>query len=546
MELSALVGTVLAVVVIGCYLLESYFFLAHDPREPAYIRPKVPLIGHLLAIDMYGAGKYFAKVGAQAKSNIFSLPIFNFNFYVIQDRTLFSAIQRNAKSLSFVPFAIRAIRNFSGSGEETLRLIDYLEGGPGAKEFDRVQRAALAAGPDLDELSHAATQVKLDMVEELLRDAGQSTDSAARVDLFAWVRHAVVISTTEAMFGPLNPFKNPEHEADFWTFSSKAHVLLSGGFVADLVANLVAKDTMQARDRNGQRYEEYVSLGGLEKASGLIRGRSRVMAENGVPERDIARSNIGFDIAMLANYVPTTWWAVFEIFSRPWLIEAIREEVSGAVRRQDDDNGSGGFVLDLSVLRSSSPLLLSSIQEAQRLHGIHAHIREVIRDTTITVGDQRPQLLRKGNYVQMNSIPVLRSEETWGGDVASFDAYRFIKMKRRPEAPGVATPGDLPPHSFPVWGVAPHVCPARWFATGGTMALIAMMALKLDIEAAPDARGEGSAGRQWKMPAVEGVFVALQSPAEPVPVVVRPRKGFEGKWTVETGTPGTRLQLSVG
>ncbi|KAK2031034.1 cytochrome P450 [Colletotrichum zoysiae] len=538
MELPALAGTVFAVVVVGCYLLESYFFLTHDPREPAYIRPKVPLIGHLIGLNKYGTGKYFSKIGAQTNNNFFTLPIFNFKFYVIQDRKFFSAIQRNAKAISFVPFAVKASRNFSGISDEAARLLDHLEGGPGAKEFDRVQRAALAAGPDLDELSHASARVKLDMVEELLRDAGRSPDSAARVDLFAWVRHAVVMSSTEGMFGPLNPFKNPEHEADFWTFNSKAHVLLGGGFVA----NLVAKDAVQARDRNRQRYVEYVGLGGLEKASGLVRGQARVKAENGVPELEIGRSMAGFDIAILANYVPTTWWAVFEIFSRPWLVEAIREEVGGAVRRQD----GGGFALDLAVLRSSSPLLLSSIQEAQRLHGIHAHIREVLRDTTVAADDQRPRLLRKGNYVQLNSIPVFRSEEIWGADAASFDARRFIRMKRRAEAPGVATPGDLPPHAFAVWGVAPHVCPARWFATGGVMALVALMALRLDVEAAPEARGEGPTGREWRMPEVEGVFVALQSPAEPVPVVVRPRKGFEGKCTIETGTPGTRLQLSVG
>ncbi|KAK1994039.1 cytochrome P450 [Colletotrichum falcatum] len=354
------------------------------------------------------------------------------------------------------------------------------------------------------------------------------------------------MSTTEGMFGPLNPFKNPEHEADFWTFSNKAHVLLGGGFVADLLA----KDAVRARDRNGQRYEEYVGLGGLEGASGLIRGRARVMAENGVPERDIARSNVGFDIAMLANYVPTSWWAVFEIFSRPWLVEEIRAEVGGAVRWQEGE-GEGGFVLDLAVLRSSSPLLLSSIQEAQRLHGISAHIREVLRDTTVAGADGRAHLLRKGNYVQMNSVPVLRDEETWGADAASFEARRFIRMKKRADAAagaaaGVAAPGDLAPHSFPVWGAAPHICPARWFATGGAMALVALMALKLDIEAAPGARGQGPAGREWKTPVEGGFMAALPSPAEAVPVVVRPRKVFEGRCTIETGAPGTRLLLSVG
>ncbi|KZL79767.1 cytochrome p450, partial [Colletotrichum incanum] len=537
MELPALAGTIFAVVVVGCYLLESLFFLSKDPQEPEYFRPQVPLIGHLLGINKYGAGRYFTKIGAQTKGKIFSAPIFNFKFYVIAERKFIASIQRNAKTISFVPFAVKATQNLSGATKKAAKLQDHLEGGPEAKEFDRVQRTTLAAGSDLDELSYVATQIKVDVIERLLLDAASSPNSAAEIDLFAWVKHAVAISSTEGMFGPLNPFKNPDHEADFWKFCDKAHVLLGGGFIA----NLFAKEAVQARERNGQRYEEYVRLGGLEKASGLIKGRSRVMAENGVSQRDIARINVGFDLAMLANYVPTTWWAVFEIFSRPWLVKEIRKEVSKAVKKQEN----GDFTLDMSTIKSSSPLLLSSIQEAQRLHTIHAHIREVLHDTTITVGDTA-QILKKGNYVQLNGIPILRSEETWGADAASFDAYRFIKMKRKTDLPGVATPGDLPPHSFPVWGVAPHICPARWFATGGAMALIALMALKLDIEATSDFKAEGPGGREWRMPKVEGLFVALLSPGEPVPVVVRPRKGFEGKCSIETGTPGTRLQLSVG
>lgn len=63
MELSALAGTIFAVVVVGCYLLETFFFLCKDAREPAYVRPRVPLIGHLLGLNKHGAGTYFMKIG---------------------------------------------------------------------------------------------------------------------------------------------------------------------------------------------------------------------------------------------------------------------------------------------------------------------------------------------------------------------------------------------------------------------------------------------------------------------------------------------------
>ncbi|OLN97727.1 25-hydroxycholesterol 7-alpha-hydroxylase 2 [Colletotrichum chlorophyti] len=537
MELAALVGTILAVVVFGPYLLETFFFLSKDSREPEFIRPRVPLIGHLLGLNKLGAGNYFTQIGAQNKSGLFSAPIFSFRFYVITERKFIATVQRNAKTLSFAPFAAKASHMLSGLSKEATAIQDHVEGGPGAKELDRVQRTMLAAGPELDEMSLVANKVKLDLIQDLAIEAAKDSGSGTEIDLFKWVKRAVDLSASEGMYGPMNPFKNPEHETDFWTFADSAHLIVSGG----LISNIFAKAAIQARDRNGQRYEEYVRLGGLDGASGLVKGRSRVMAENDISQRDIARVNVGFDIAMLANYVPTTWWSVYEIFSRPWLVEEIRVEARKAVRTEEN----GDFVLDLSVLKSSSPLLLSSIQEAQRLHTVHAHIREVIRDTTITV-DDTAKLLKKGNYVQINGIPVLRDEKTWGIDAASFDAYRFIKMKKKNDTTGVAAPGDLAPHSFPIWGLAPHVCPARWFATGGAMALIAIMTLRLELEATPELKGEGPTGREWRMPEVEGLFVALHSPAESIPVTVRPRKEFEGKWQVVTGTTNTRLQLSVG
>lgn len=44
---SAFFGTVVALVA-GCYLLEGIIFSRRDAQEPPYIRPGIPLIGHLL------------------------------------------------------------------------------------------------------------------------------------------------------------------------------------------------------------------------------------------------------------------------------------------------------------------------------------------------------------------------------------------------------------------------------------------------------------------------------------------------------------------
>lgn len=47
MDVQNIVGTLLAVI-IGFYLLESFLFSRRNSKEPVYIRPLIPLLGHLV------------------------------------------------------------------------------------------------------------------------------------------------------------------------------------------------------------------------------------------------------------------------------------------------------------------------------------------------------------------------------------------------------------------------------------------------------------------------------------------------------------------
>lgn len=106
-------------------------------------------------------------------------------------------------------------------------------------------------------------------------------------------------------------------------------------------------------------------------------------------------------------------------------------------------------------------------------------------------------------------------------------------------AGGVVPPNQMPSMAFPVWGVAPHVCPARFYATTGVLVLVALVALRLDISpAGPDP--------QWRDLKDEFNYSSVTRPTEPVPVTVRPRGDRKGgKWNVVVGQPNTRLQFSV-
>ncbi|KAJ0277072.1 hypothetical protein COL940_007953 [Colletotrichum noveboracense] len=390
MALAPLLGAILTIIA-GVYALDLVVFVSRDSREPQYVRSRVPLIGHLIGISKRGAGWYYTDVASSQPSGIFTLPIFTFKLYIISEQKLISAIQRHAKTISFTPFAAKTSKTLSGLGDIVLRIQDHLQGPPEAKEFDRVQRASMSAGPDLDVMALVSSK-------ELATKA--KAEPGTRIELYTWLKHLIALSASEGMFGPMNPFRDPEHEADFW-------------------------DALQARERNAVRYENYIRNGGHEEASGVVKDRCRVLEENGATVRDMGRIHIGFDMAMLANYAPTAFWAVYEILSCPRLVQEIREEVRKAITKGDEAD----WTLEISILKTACPLLLSSIQEAQRVNSVQAGIREILRDTTIHTEDTSV-LLKKGSYLQINGISTLRDLETWGSDAADFDPYRFIKMKR--------------------------------------------------------------------------------------------------------------------
>ncbi|KAK7740367.1 hypothetical protein SLS63_001570 [Diaporthe eres] len=524
--------TVVALVA-GCYLLEGVIFSRRDAQEPPYIRPRIPLIGHVLDVLKKGT-PYFSDVEAKFPHlAIFSLPIFSFKLYIVADRQVFAAVQRNAKTLSFAPFAKKFAKVFSNVSDTTVRAFDPLSVDEETRSFARqvhhLEAATLSNGASLDRLNLTTAQEKLRLVDELVLE---STKDPAQIELYDWVQHLVSVSATTGFYGPQNPYKDPQHEKDFWTFNDQIPLISSG------LAWLFAPKAHKARNNHSARYRAYFRAGGTETASDFIRERTRAFIENGAPPLEAASMNTGLDVALISNYAGIAFWTVYHVLSQPGLLEAVRDEAEKAVVRGENE---GDYTLDVSVLRTSCPLLVSVLQETQRLKTTVANIREVISDTSISAGG-KDYTFKKGNYVQLHCPPVLRSKELWGEDADDFDARRFIRIRKdKDPAGGVVPPNQLPAMAFPVWGVAPHVCPARFYASTGVLVLVALVALRLDISPA----GDGRTGPAWGKLQDGFNFSAVSRPTTPVHVSVRPREDRAGNWKVVVGKPETRLQFSV-
>lgn len=69
--------------------------------------------------------------------------------------------------------------------------------------------AALAPGPKLEAVT---TQVAHDLNGSMAKLHGKTT----RMNLLYWFRHEFGMSSTNGIYGPENPFKDPKVEARFW------------------------------------------------------------------------------------------------------------------------------------------------------------------------------------------------------------------------------------------------------------------------------------------------------------------------------------------
>lgn len=284
--------------------------------------------------------------------------------------------------------------------------------------------------------------------------------------------------------------------------------------------------------------------GPSSEASFVIRERQRILREGGVRFDDRVKQDASFCTAAFPSTVPTLFWTVYDLFSRPDVLAQVRAELlDNAVVKGAADGGKNK--LDVAALKTRCPLLLSVYQETQRTKHVHANVRLVTEDTVL---DGR-WFLRKGAYLQMPGQPIHESEAVWGPAAGEYDPYRFYQ----PQTAATTARGDetgkpaatrqkvaVKPNTFLAWGAAPHLCPARQFASTEVMILVALLALSVDLAPA------GGAGWDKEPGLSTAEMTTLIGPARDVLLKVVPREAAAGGWALEMGESRTRVSLASG
>lgn len=217
-------------------------------------------------------------------------------------------------------------------------------------------------------------------------------------------------------------------------------------------------------------------------ASAFVRGRAGVLRDHGISSSEIAKMEIMLPYAATTNTVPTLFWLITFIFSRPELVAALREEVRAlatAAGEADKD-----VTVDIASVEARCPRLMSCYRETLRVTTHQTSVRTVVRDTVLADGRGRSYLLKKGVDIHLSIATSHLTEEVWGEAAGEFDPERFLS--------GGAATGKTQRQAYQPFGGGHHLCPGKSFAFVEIMAVVATLLLGYDVGT--------SDGRPWKVP----------------------------------------------
>lgn len=334
----------------------------------------------------------------------------------------------------------------------------------------------LAPGPLLE----STTGIQLQMMSKYLNE--MIPDEGIVVNLYHRQRHILGMSNMAAIYGPKNVFAvDEELEKAFWAFEDGML-----GLVIDILPQLTARKAFLARQKVLHGLIDYVRNKSYRNASGLINERVETNLEYGMSEVMAGHSELILMFGILGNAVPSNFWLVANLFSRPSLLEEVRDEVLAALDEQSSGNEHRNPRLSISartINMRTCPLLYSCYRETLREISLLTSARLVLEDTILA----DTHLLKKGSVVQIAGGVLGRDQAVWGEDAKEFRADRFISCGDRSGRDGdrrgiaVPMPNGVPSAAFRAFGGGTVICPGRHFAQTELMLFAAALVLAFDI-----------------------------------------------------------------
>ena len=210
--------------------------------------------------------------------------------------------------------------------------------------------------------------------------------------------------------------------------------------------------------------------------SAYISNRVRILRQYGIEGQRVGDIEVALIHVPTSNSIPTLFWFFIYIFTHPDLVLRLRAEVEPFAER--GPAGDNDVTINVDNLTERCPLLMSTYREVSRICNHFTCNRRVIKDTTITDGQGRSYVLKKGAAIQMPSYPLHSLGTAWGTDVEEFRPERFMDTGLTSEEAKLRRAAHTP------FGGGAHMCPGRNFATAEIVGFVAAMLIGYHVEPA--------------------------------------------------------------
>ncbi|KAH6843294.1 hypothetical protein B0I37DRAFT_408164 [Chaetomium sp. MPI-CAGE-AT-0009] len=171
-----------------------------DPREPPLVKPRVPLIGHIIGM-MRQQAQYHITLQRSTRKPIATLPMLTGKMYAVWDPYLIAAGLRS-KSLSTTPHILDATPVVAQVTPHTTALLRGPDGPPLVEDMMQHIIPATLKGANIQHLNQTA----LASLASQLTALAPSTTPTRIPNAWLWLRHLLTTATSSAIYGAHDPF----------------------------------------------------------------------------------------------------------------------------------------------------------------------------------------------------------------------------------------------------------------------------------------------------------------------------------------------------
>jgi hypothetical protein len=177
--------------------------LTQDATEPSAILTGLPFASPLIGM-IREKSRFHIRLRNTYRLPIYTLRLPFIRMYIVNSTELIPLLQKQWRTVSFAAIAANAGITV-GMSKEAVSIMhqDLTSEHSFSVGWPRFILPAMNPGNDLDAINRRAVEVLADELEVLRAKA------PVKLGLSQWSRHIMVTATTEAVWGPQNPYRDP-------------------------------------------------------------------------------------------------------------------------------------------------------------------------------------------------------------------------------------------------------------------------------------------------------------------------------------------------